>query len=69
VIDVLQQLRGVQSLESPLGHQHSLIQMTAVAFSTFLKRFAASVRSRKAPKRDSIGLLVRRWTQWSFGNW
>ena len=33
--------------------------MTAVAFSTRLKRFAASAHSRRAAKGDLIGLLVR----------
>ena len=46
----------------------SIFQMTAVALLTFLKRFAASVRSLRAAKGDSIGLLVRRCGQCAFGN-
>jgi hypothetical protein len=37
--------------------------MTAVAFSTFLYRFAAAVRSRTAAKGGSIGFDVRRCFQ------
>ena len=37
----------------------NIFHTTAVAFSTFLNRFAASVRRRKAAKGDSTGLVVR----------
>ena len=38
----------------------SIFQITAWAFSTFLNRLAASVRSRRAANGDSTGLVVRR---------
>jgi len=41
----------------------SILKITAVAFSTFLNRLAASVRSRSAAKGDSTTLVVRRWIQ------
>src|SRR5215813_8866469 len=44
-------------------------QITAVAFSTFLNRFAAVVRSRTVANGDSTTLLVRKCTQCSRGNW
>src|SRR5206468_9916980 len=37
----------------------SVFQITAVAFSTFLKRLAAAVRSRTAAKGDSTGVRRR----------
>jgi hypothetical protein len=46
----------------------SVFQMTAVAFSTFLKRLAAAVRSRTAANGDSTGFDVRRCFQGSRGN-
>jgi hypothetical protein len=39
----------------------SVFQITAVAFSTFLYRFAAAVRKRTAAKGDSIGFEVPPW--------
>ena len=44
-------------------------QITAVAFSTFLYRFAAAVRRRTMAKGDSIGFEVRQCFQCAFGNW
>jgi hypothetical protein len=41
--------------------------MTAVAFSTFLNRFAAAVRSRTAANGDSTTFVVRRCFQCAFG--
>src|SRR5574337_342044 len=69
VVDLLQQLRGVQASRNRCWATSNIFQMTAVAFSTFLNRFAASVRSLRAAKGDSIGLLVRRWTQCALENW
>src|SRR5262249_42717399 len=46
-----------------------IFQITAVAFSTFLKRLAAVVRSRTVANGDSTGLVVRRCGQCSRGNW
>ena len=46
----------------------SVLQITAVAFSTFLKRLAAAVRSRTAANRDSTGFDVRKCFQCSRGN-
>src|SRR5262247_3214248 len=37
----------------------SVFQITAVAFSTFLNRLAAAVRSRTAAKGDSTGFAVQ----------
>ena len=45
----------------------SVFQITAVAFSTFLKRLAAAVRSRTAANGDSTGFDVRRCFQCSWG--
>lgn len=43
-------------------------QMTAVAFSTFLYRFAAAVRSRPAANGDPTGLfVVLKCFQYAFG--
>jgi len=42
--------------------------MTAVALLSVLNRLPASVRSRRAAKGDSIGLLVRRYGRWALGN-
>src|SRR4029079_4901759 len=42
-------------------------QINAVAFSTFLKRLAAVVRSRTVAKGDSTTLVVRMWDQCSLG--
>ena len=47
----------------------SVFQITAVAFSTFLNRLAAAVRSRTAANGDSTGFVVRRCFQCSCGNW
>src|SRR5262249_25186039 len=45
----------------------NIFQINAVAFSTFLNRLAAVVRSRTVAKGDSITLLVRKWGQCSRG--
>ena len=44
-------------------------QINAVAFSTFLKRLAAVVRSRTVAKGDSTTFVVLRCGQCSRGNW
>lgn len=44
-------------------------QITAVAFPTFLYRFAAAVHRRTTAKGDSIGFEVHRCFQCAFGNW
>ncbi len=46
----------------------SVLQMTAVAFSTFLNRLAAAVRSRTAANGDFTTFVVCRCFQCSFGN-
>jgi hypothetical protein len=46
----------------------SVFQITAIVFSTFLKRLAAAVRNRTAAKGDSTGSDVRRCFQCSRGN-
>ena len=45
-----------------------IFQINAVAFSTFLKRLAAVVRSRTVAKGDSTIFVVRKCTQCSRGN-
>jgi len=48
-----------------------VFQIRAVALSTRLKRFPASVRSRTAAKGDSMGLVVRTCNAWAAcqGHW
>ena len=45
----------------------NVFQITAVAFSTFLNRLAAAVRSRAAANGDSTGFVVRRCFQYCQG--
>ena len=59
---------GALSFRKRCSATRSNRQMIAVAFSTFLKRFAAEVRSRTAANGDSTTLVVRRCRQCSFGN-
>src|SRR5438093_8443335 len=59
---------GALSFRKVCSAISKVFQMTAVAFATFLNRFAAVVRSRTAANGDSIGFVVRRCFQWSFGN-
>ena len=47
----------------------SVFQITPVAFSTFLNRLAAAVRSRTAANGDSTGFVVRRCFQCSWRDW
>jgi hypothetical protein len=62
-----QEFRRVEAPEALLGHE-GVFQITAVAFSTFLNRFAAEVPNRTAAKGDPTTLAVRRCFQCSFGN-
>src|SRR5262245_63033227 len=59
--------RRIESPESPLRH-HQYPPDNAVAFATFLYRFAASVRRRTAANGDSITFVVRKCFQCPSGN-
>ncbi len=60
---------GASRRRNVFSAMSSVFQITAVAFSTFLNRLAAAVRSRTAAKGDSTGFDVRRCFQCSRGNW
>ena len=59
---------GASSRRKVFSAISSVFQITAVAFSTFLNRLAAAVRSRTAANGDSTGFDVRRCFQCSRGN-
>jgi len=62
------QSSGAFSLRKCCSTTSKAFQMSVVAFSTFLKRFAADVRSRTAANGDSMTFVVRRCFQCAAGN-